>query len=109
MRTGSGLWIAVYRGDSNQGVKNNVKEISTNKGARVRFRISDVFLPSLEELGLAPPPETEVEGAIVLFSDSGLNRHAFAVVELDTEETMVVPVEKLKLAARRGSSRSRGR
>lgn len=64
----------------------------------MRFRSCDVFLPSSEDLGQGPPPDTEVEGAIVDFSDWGFKRRAFAVVELNDEETMVVPVEKLRLA-----------
>ena len=67
-----------------------------------------MFLPGPEGFSLGTPADTEAEGAIVDFSDSGLNRHAYAVVELDNEETMVVPVEKLKLATP-GSSESRGK
>jgi len=43
----------------------------------------------------------------VNFSDSGMKRHAFAIVELDDEQSIVVPVEKLKLATP-VSSESRG-
>jgi hypothetical protein len=57
-----------------------------------------VFLPSPEELPGAPSADTETEGVIVDFSDSGMKRHAFAIVELDNGQKMVVPVEKLKLA-----------
>jgi len=55
-----------------------------------------VFLPSPEELLPGPFFDTEAEGAIVGFSDSGFKLHAFAIVELDNKQTMVVPVEKLK-------------
>lgn len=57
-----------------------------------------MFLPSPEELFPEPSAETETEGAIVDFSDSGLKRHVFAIIELDNKETMVVPVEKLRPA-----------
>jgi hypothetical protein len=60
--------------------------------------LSDVFLPSPEDLSHTSSADTEAEGVIVDFSDSGPKRHAFAVVELDNGQTMVVPVEKLKLA-----------
>ena len=68
----------------------------TDKGERVRFRISDVFLPSPEDLPSPPSAEVETEGAIVDFSDSGTRQRAFAVVELDDGQTMVVPVEKIR-------------
>jgi hypothetical protein len=42
--------------------------------------------------------DTETEGTIVEFSDSGLKRNAFAVVELDDGQQMIVPVEKIELA-----------
>jgi hypothetical protein len=41
--------------------------------------------------------DTEIEGTIVDFSDSGLKLRAFAVVEVVNGRTMVVPVEKLTL------------
>ena len=69
----------------------------TDKGSRVRFRISDVFLPSAEELSAASSSEAEKEGTIRDFSDSGRTHHAFAVIELDSGETIIVPVEKLSL------------
>ena len=63
----------------------------------MRFRVSDVFLPSQEELMSAYSGEMELEGAIIEFSDSGTKLRAFAVVELGSRKTIVVPVEKLKL------------
>ncbi len=42
-------------------------------------------------------PEKETEGAIVDFSDSGAKPRAFAVVEVDDGQTIVIPVEKLTL------------
>lgn len=54
-----------------------------------------MFLPSPEELFAGPFSDTETEGAIVDFSDSGFRHRAFAIVELDNKQTMVVPVEKL--------------
>jgi len=40
----------------------------------------------------------EAEGRIVDFSDSGPTPRAFAMIELDDGQTVVVAVEKLKLA-----------
>jgi hypothetical protein len=70
----------------------------------VRFRVSDVFLPSAEDLIVAP--ETEMEGTIVNFSDSGTKRRVFAVIEVVTRRTVVVSVEKLKEIASERSSES---
>ena len=72
----------------------------------MNFRRADVFLPSQEELLGAPSAETEMEGVIVHFSDSGLNLRAFAVIEMATGQRMVVPVEKLKLGRANSSGKS---
>jgi len=56
-----------------------------------------VFLPSTEELPQLRSADAETEGTIVDFSDSGSKHRAFAVVELDNGQAMVVPVHKLKL------------
>lgn len=87
------------------GAKISGEALSTDKRARVRFRVSDVFLPIPEDLSHRPSTDTETEGVVVDFSDSGLEHHVFAVVELDNEQIMVVPVDKLKLATP-GSSES---
>ena len=68
-----------------------------NKKDWVRFRVSDVFLPSPEDLLHVPLADREIEGTIVDFSDSGLKLRAFAVVEVVNGRTMVVAVEKLTL------------
>jgi hypothetical protein len=62
----------------------------------VRFKIADVFLPGTEELFPAPPDQTELEGTVVAFSDSGTIPRFFALVEVTLRRTVVVPVEKLK-------------
>jgi len=56
-----------------------------------------VFLPIPDDLPQGPSADKETEGAIVDFSDSGPKHHAFAVVELDNGQNMIVPVEKLRL------------
>jgi hypothetical protein len=63
----------------------------------VQFRIADVFLPGPEELVTAPAPQSECEGVVLDFSDSGATPRFFALVEVVTRRTLVVPVEKLKL------------
>lgn len=69
----------------------------------MRFRFSDVFLPSSDELQAALLEQDEVEGTIVDFSDSGAKPRAFAVVEVCRKQTVIVPVFKLQIVARRQS------
>jgi hypothetical protein len=59
--------------------------------------LCDVFLPSPEEVSGPPLADVEAEGRIVSFSDSGPTHRAFAVVDLDDGQTVVVPVDKLRL------------
>jgi hypothetical protein len=68
----------------------------TEVGDKVRFSISDVFLPNPEGGFSAAPGEEEVEGTVVNFSDSGSKVHVFAVVDVIRRHTVVVPVEKLR-------------
>lgn len=66
-------------------------------GDKVRFALGDVFLPSQETV-LAPlPRETELEGTVVDFSDSGADLRVFAVVDVVRKQAVVVPVEKLEV------------
>ena len=66
-------------------------------GDKVRFSLSDVFLPSQETV-LAPlPGETELEGTVVDFSDSGAKPRVFAMVDVVRKQTVVVPVDKLEI------------
>lgn len=67
----------------------------TEPGDRVRFRIEDVFLPNAEGVFAPLPADTEVEGTILSFSDSGPRLQAFAVVEVVQRQTLIVPVERL--------------
>jgi hypothetical protein len=69
---------------------------STEKGDKVRFRVSDVFLPESEELPPSWADAPEVGGTIVDFSDSGSDSRVFAVVEVIQRHTVVVPVSKLR-------------
>ena len=62
----------------------------------MRFRIADIYLPGAAELWAAPADETELEGTIVDFSDSGRAPQAFAVVEVVRSQTVIVPIGKLR-------------
>lgn len=67
------------------------------------FSLSSSFLPSSEELLKALSLESELEGTVIDFSDSGDTAQAFALVEVVRKQTVIVPVEKLTLC---GSARS---
>lgn len=73
------------------------EENTTRQGDRVSFRISDVFLPPAEELLKPLSPDSEMEGTIIDFSDSGSKPRVFAVVEVVKKNTVVVPVSELQL------------
>jgi hypothetical protein len=68
----------------------------TEKGDKVSFRVSDVFLPDAGEVRATWADTAQVEGTIVDFSDSGSASRVFAVVEVLQRHTVVVPVAKLQ-------------
>jgi len=84
-RFGIGLAVARWR------------ELLTRKGDRVRFRVSDAFLPGAEELVALATPGEKVEGTVINFSDSGSQLSYFAVVDVIRRRSVVVPVEKLEV------------
>ncbi len=64
----------------------------------MRFSLADVFLPYETGGTGALHDETEVEGVITSFSDSGSKMRAFAIVDVIRKQSLVVPVDKLKAA-----------
>jgi len=64
----------------------------TRAGDKVKFLVSDVFLPSPGVLTAIVEEETELEGKILSFSDSGQKPRFFAVVEVLRAHSLVVPV-----------------
>jgi len=75
-------------------------EENTRIGDRVRFSLASVFLPDPQppdpHTGV-PPGESEIEGTILGFSDSGPLPRYFAVIATAQKGTVVVPVEELRL------------
>lgn len=67
------------------------------QGDIVRFHAADVFLPIHDELQRILSLSEELEGTVVDFSDSGMKPRIFAIVEVVTRQTMVVPIAKLHL------------
>jgi hypothetical protein len=63
----------------------------------VRFRTSDIFLPGAEQLVYAVLDETEVEGTVSDFSDSGSKSDVFAIIEVVRKQVVIVPIDKLRL------------
>jgi hypothetical protein len=61
----------------------------------VRFHLSDVFLPTPEEVCALSASNMELEGTIVSFSDSGQKTNYFAVVDVVRKQSVVVAVDKL--------------
>jgi hypothetical protein len=59
--------------------------------------VSDVFLPSPGVLTAMVEGETELEGRILSFSDSGQKSRFFAVVEVLRTYSLVVPVERVQV------------
>ncbi len=66
-------------------------------GDRVRFRISDAFLPEPAEVLASLTVEAETNGVIVEFSDSGNSPRAYAVVQISAQQKVVIPVGALHL------------
>jgi hypothetical protein len=73
------------------------RELRTRQGDRVRFCLSDAFLPSAEELVVFAMPDEKVEGTVIDFSDSGSKPDYFAVVDVVRRRTVVVSVEKVEI------------
>jgi hypothetical protein len=74
--------------------------IPTQIGDQVRFRAGSVFFWPEEVPLSALPASTELEGKVIAFSDSGSEPRVFAVVEVITKHTVIVPVSGLDAVER---------
>lgn len=63
------------------------------------FRISDVFLPEPSEVLASLTPEVEANGVVVEYSDSGSSPRAYAVVRITAQQSVLLPVEALRVAS----------
>jgi hypothetical protein len=70
-------------------------DASAQVGDRVSFRIEDVFLPEPAEVLAKLSTESETNGVIVQFSDSGNALRAYAVVRINAEQSVLLPVGAL--------------
>ena len=66
-------------------------------GDRVRFRVSDVFLPEPAEVLANLTPDVEANGVVVEFSDSGSSPWAYAVVRITAQQSVLLPVGSLRV------------
>jgi hypothetical protein len=72
-----------------------VRRLATRVGDQVKFRCASVFLWPQEEPISALPPDAEVRGRVVGFSDSGLEHRVFAMVEVVKTQIVIVRVSEL--------------
>ncbi len=69
-------------------------------GQLVQFKLSDVHLPSLEEVLNRMTADTELNGVVTLLSDSGERQPAYAVIEVKgILMPIIVPVGCLQSVA----------
>jgi hypothetical protein len=54
-------------------------------------------MPPVEELPVSLTTADHVEGTVINFSDSGSLARVFAVIHVVAHQTVIVPVEKLKV------------
>jgi hypothetical protein len=68
-----------------------------NPGDRISFHVRDAYLPVPGELLDSLSEEVEVIGTVIERSDSGAQADVFAVIALGDNQTVVVPVSKVRL------------
>jgi hypothetical protein len=73
------------------------REGATEIGNRVKFSAQRVFLANPEDAMSLASANSDLEGTIVGFSDSGTAAKAYAVVEVIRRMSLVVPVDDLNL------------
>jgi len=74
------------------------------EGDVVHFQLEDIFMPPVNELPISLTTAGRVEGRVLNFSDSGSLARVFAVIDVIAHQTVIVPVEKLKLQNMDGAS-----
>lgn len=68
-----------------------------HQGDIVCFHVADIFLPAREELSQAIATVEDLEGIVMDFSDSGPLTRFFAVINVISGESVIVPVDKLQI------------
>lgn len=70
---------------------------ATRLGDQVRFRPTAVFFWPEEKPLSALPPDAEIQGELVGFSDSGSEPRVFAIVEVMKRENVIVRLSDLEV------------
>lgn len=70
---------------------------ATRIGDHVKFRTDRVFLWLQEEQLSTLPADTQIQGTVVDFSDSGPEVRVYAVVEVLKKQNVIVPVNELEV------------
>ncbi len=69
------------------------------RNQRVRFKIRDVYHPDPAQVLSDLHGDDLLIGKVIEFSDSGMQKDAFVVVEVEgIEEPVIVPVERILVA-----------
>jgi hypothetical protein len=69
------------------------------RNQRVRFKIRDVYHPDPAQVLSELHGDDLLTGQVVDLSDSGMQKDAFVVVEVDgIEESVIVPVERISIS-----------
>jgi hypothetical protein len=62
----------------------------------VNFRVSDAYMPDPREILSELHSDDVLQGRVLDLSDSGLNTHVYAVVEVEgVSQQIVVPIERI--------------
>jgi hypothetical protein len=68
------------------------------RNQRVRFKIRDVYHPDPAQVLSKLHGDDFLTGQVSDLSDSGMQKDAFVVVEVDgSEESVIVPVERISI------------
>ena len=74
--------------------------VEPKSGQSIRFRMADIYAPSLPDLFKQITPNMNLEGRIILLSDSGESQDAYALVEVQgVLLPLIVPASALELVA----------
>ncbi|MEO7144093.1 MAG: hypothetical protein ABI165_11410 [Bryobacteraceae bacterium] len=66
-------------------------------GDHVSFQVLNVYLPGVNEVLETLTEQVELVGTVVELSDSGTQPKMFAVVEVDADQRVIVPADKVSL------------
>ena len=70
--------------------------VRVREGDRVSFKVRDAFVPTPNDLLAYLTEETELQGTIVGFSDSGPMARYFAVVGVTASRRVIVPLDRIR-------------